>query len=247
MKAALFLSGQPRAAVWNASRINDYLIKNNNIDVFLHAWYDPKDLNFYQRDPNHFGKSADIDLDKRLIEIYNPKKYIFDVPKYWFNNNMYCTEENIKQCFSYGLNDPKGIDYFSRHIVNSSHSQWYSNFKVNTLCEEYCIENNIKYDVIIKLRYDVSPTKHIDLDSITINTNTIYYQDLNQPLDMVSDWFAMGTQPTMSKWCLLYFFIEDMFYKSMKKHQIWCNELLVKEYLQHQNINKEKIDWGVTF
>lgn len=247
MKAALLLSGQPRAAIWNASRINDYLLKHNNIDVFLHAWYDSNDLSFHQRDPNHVGRCADPDLSKKLVDIYAPKKYMFELPKSWSNDKMYCTEENIKYCFSYGLNDPKGIEYFSKHIINSSHSQWYSNFKVNAMCEEYCLETNTKYDVIIKLRYDVSPTIQIDLDKISVSPNTLYYQDLNQSLDMVSDWFAMGTQQVMRKWGLLYFFIEDLFIRSMEKHKIWCNELLLKEHLLQQNIDKEKIDWGVRF
>lgn len=247
MKIALCLSGQPRNAVLTSNRIKKTILDNNDVDVFLHSWHDPNDTSFHKRCPGHWDRSADWDIDKKLIEIYKPKSYIFEKPKYWENSNMKISIENIKRCFDYGLKDPDGIEKFEKYIVNICHSQWYSNLKVNFLKEEYSISNNIKYDCVIKLRYDVAPSSKIDFNNLKINENTFYYQNSNQPLNMVNDWFAMGSEKTMNKWACLYFFIEQLHYQSITNDNIWCNELLLKYFLKNNKINTEYLDWGILF
>ena len=64
MKIALCLSGQPRNAIQTAQRINESIISDNDVDVFLHCWHDPENLNFGKRAPGHWGISSDHDIDK---------------------------------------------------------------------------------------------------------------------------------------------------------------------------------------
>lgn len=247
MKIALCLSGQPRNAIATSNRIKQNILNNNDVDVFMHAWYDPTDLNFYKRCPGHWGRSAENDIDKRLIEIYNPKSYIFEKPKQWSNDSMKVSVENIKQCFDYGLKDPDGIEKFEKYIVNISHSQWYSNLKVISLKEDYSVQNNVQYDFVVKLRYDVSPSIEINFNNKLIQKNILYYQNLNHPRNMISDWFAMGSNNVMNIWGSLYFYIETLYFQVMKEENIWCNELLLRNHLRNNLVSTESVDYGVTF
>ena len=45
MKIALCLSGQPRGIPYSCQQILDNIINvNENVDVFLHTWFDPNDI-----------------------------------------------------------------------------------------------------------------------------------------------------------------------------------------------------------
>jgi hypothetical protein len=244
-KIALYLSGQPRNAVLTAERIKKTIINNNDVDVFLHCWYDENDLSFHKRCPGHWDRKAEPNIKERLIEIYKPKSFLFEKPKNWTNNNMIVSEENIKKCYDYGLKDLNGIDFFGKHIVNACHSQWYSNMMANLLKEQYAIENGIKYDYVVKLRYDVSPSVGINFEDL--NDKLFYYQNLNQPLNMTSDWFALGSNETMNIWSNLYFQIEKLYREVMSEEGIWCNELLSRNHLKNNKITATPIDFGVCF
>jgi hypothetical protein len=247
MKIALCLSGQPRNAIQTSFRIKQSIIENNDVDVFLHAWYDSNNLNFDKRCPGHWNRSAEPDIDKKLIEIYQPKAYIFEKPKHWSNPNIKVSEDNIKRFFDYGLKDPGGTETFGRYIVDICHSQWYSNSRVNFLKEQYSIENEIKYDCVIKLRYDVSPNVKINFNNVQFDDSVLYYQQLNQPLNMVSDWFTMGSNKVMNVWSSLYYFIEPLCNQVISKENAWCNELLVRDHLINNNVTAQPIDLKITF
>jgi hypothetical protein len=244
MKIALCLSGQPRNAVDTANRIKKTIIEGNNVDVFMHAWHDPEDLNFYKRCPGYWDKKAQKNIDKILTDIYEPKSCLFELPKKWTNPNIKVSEENIKRCFDYGLNDPNGISFFEQYIVNISHSQWYSNYRVNALKEAYSLQTKIKYDVVIKLRYDVSPKIKVDFN---IDPNCFYYENLNQPLNMISDWFAMGSNYVMNVWSSLYWSMEPLYNQVIKEENIWCNELLLRNHLRNNSIKTQSVNFGVSF
>lgn len=247
MKIALCLSGQPRNAISTSYRIKETIINDNDVDVFLHAWFDPNDLNFHKRCPGHWHRTAESDIDKKLLEIYQPKSYIFEKPKYWENKKIKVSVENIKECYDYGLKDPGGLDQFEKHIVNNCHSHWYSNTRVNFLKEEYSINNNIKYDLVIKLRYDVSPSIKLKFNIEHIDENILYYENLNQPRNMISDWFAMGSNKVMNVYNSLYYFIEPLYNKVLEEEGIWCNELLLRNHLKNNLIKSQSVNFGVVF
>ena len=59
-----------------------------------------------------------------------------------------------------------------------------------------CLENNIHYDYVIRLRYDVAPRKKLICSNY--DPNFIYYQDLKQPDNIISDWFNFGSNTIMN-------------------------------------------------
>lgn len=247
MKIALCLSGQPRNAIQTAYRINETIISGNDVDVFLHCWHDPEHLDFGKRAPGHWGRSSEPDIDKKLLEVYQPKSYLFEKPKHWKNLNIKISEDNIRKCFDYGLSDPNGIESFGEYIVDICHSQWYSKMMVNHLRDKYSIENNITYDIIIALRYDVSPSVKIDFSNSKIDLDTFYYQDLNHPLNMVSDWFGMGSPKVMNVWGGVYNHIEPVYHQVISEENIFCNELLLRNHLKNNQVKTQSINLGVSF
>ena len=247
MKIALCLSGQPRNAIQTSQRIKQTIIDGNDVDVFLHCWYDPNNLDYGKRTPGHWGRSCETDMDKKLLDIYAPKSFYFEKPKHWENSNIKVTEENIKKCFDYGLNDPNGVEYFEKYTVNRCYSQCYSKMVVNFLRENYSIENNVKYDFVITLRYDVSPSIKIDFLNSKFESDVLYYQDLNQPSGMISDWFGMGSPKIMNVWSSLYYHFEPVYHQVMSEENIWCVELLLRNHLKNNQIKTKSVDLGVSF
>lgn len=247
MKVALCLSGQPRNAIQISERIKETIINDNDVDVFLHAWHDPDNLNFDKRCPGHWNRQAELDITEKLLEVYKPKSFLFENPKHWSNPNMKVSEENIQRCFDYGLNDPNGVEYFGKYIVDICHSQWYSNLRSNLLKEEYSINHNVQYDCVIKLRYDVSPTSKLDLVNGDFDENILYYQHLNQPLNMISDWFALGSNKVMNIWSSMYYYIEPLYHQVISEENIWCNELLLRNHLKNNKVQTQSVDLGVQF
>ena len=113
--------------------------------------------------------------------------------------------------------------------------------------EDYSVQNNVKYDFVIKLRYDVSPSIKINFNDKLLQKNILYYQNLNQPLNMISDWFAMGSNDIINVWGSMYFYIQTLYFQVMEEENIWCNELLLRNHLRNNLVPTESVDYGVTF
>lgn len=88
-----------------------------------------------------FAHCWDTELEEEINVLYNPKssviekQIIFDIPKHVQG------ESQRKQ---------------------NHYSRWFSNMKVNQLCDEYAKSNNIEYDFIITTRFDLAFETNID-------------------------------------------------------------------------------------
>jgi len=84
-----------------------HIFNNNDVDVFIHSW--------------------SVNFQNMLIDLYDPKKYIFE----------------------------KQIDFKQNSLRNNSiKSRWYSTKKVVELKRQYEIENNFEYDCVMLYRFD---------------------------------------------------------------------------------------------
>ncbi len=239
MRIALCLYGQPRNAVNMSQYHFQNIINPNNCDVFIHSWYDPENRSFGKQAPGHQHRVADENIDKKLIEIYKPKKYLIEKPMSFSNSNMFLTEDNIRQCFDYGLTIPD----FDKYRVNAAYSVWYSVHMCSVLKELYAKQNNFTYDAVISMRFDVCPDRPIKVENFDLSKYN--YQDLNQPHEMISDWFGMSNNENMNTYANLFFNIEKHHNTLQSTLGIWCFELFVRE--QIKDIPKQKIDIGVKF
>lgn len=105
---------------------------NYSFDFFCHCW--------------------NPELEENILQLYNPKKYLFeDNRKYNDYINSFCEEDNEFTCVSQALSMKKSIE----------------------LKENYENEKNINYDIVILYRYDILLWKDILLDTYK-NNNSIY-------------------------------------------------------------------------
>jgi len=158
MKCALLISGQPRSVLQSYENIFEKIIDPNNCDVFTHSWIDPKMFGkqYYSQwllkhreiyEPNIKTEPASSivpdNIEELIVNLYKPKKFFFESPKI-FKYNL------ILDNYKTPTIDPQDVL-----------SQLYSMYSANQLRKQYEIENNIKYDVIIRIRFGMVFDSHI--------------------------------------------------------------------------------------
>ena len=94
-------------------------------------------------------------MQEEINTLYNPKssviekQIIFDIPKHVQG------ESQRKQ---------------------NHYSRWFSNMRVNHLCDEYAKSNNIEYDFIITTRFDLAFETNIDFSKYMQANNCVEYK-----------------------------------------------------------------------
>lgn len=154
MKIAICLSGQPRVAEYTIPSILNFFSGEHEYDFFCHSW----NYNSYKRktespEPNQqpiwWEQDTEVDTNEvyRCLSALGPKKCVVD----------------SKQVF--------------RHSPFMWHSMSYSMMYANHLKKQYELENNFRYDYVVKSRYDiVFPLG--DKFTISPNANTKNYLDI---------------------------------------------------------------------
>jgi hypothetical protein len=128
-KLAVCISGQIRTAIEAYSSFIKFF-KNENIDVFIHTWYDPN-INDHS------------EVIEKIKTLYKPKTFQIDVsPNY----------ERLN---------------FSVMLKSFMLS--------NQLKKNYEIENDFRYDVVVKYRFDILSPPHIIFPPDMIQQRTLYY------------------------------------------------------------------------
>lgn len=195
MKIAVCLSGQPRTIEFAAPNIMQYFSGEHEYDFFCHTW----DYNTYKR------------------KMENPPAGV--QPVYWEGN----TNVDINW-----LEDCIKVFKPKKYIVDSlgaygSDFSWssltYSLMMANHLKKQYEIENNFRYDCVVRSRYDLifDPTARF---YVNVNLNNSQYLDIacihsgRMPYEFnrvnISDEFYYGTSTGMD-------IISELFRK-IKKH-----------------------------
>ena len=83
MKVALCLSGQPRVVEVGYHKLRASILDHNDVDVFIHTWFDKDNLSTESVIPGREGHQLDPGAIDKLIEIYQPKRILVDKPKNW--------------------------------------------------------------------------------------------------------------------------------------------------------------------
>jgi hypothetical protein len=185
MKIAVCLSGQVRTAIQAAPNILRYLKDIlPETDFFIHTW----DINQYRNHGEFNGeipehRKGTISLKDRPIipvssgdlaqyeEIYKPK--IMRVEPYDRYDMLYNPAQH------------------RRHPV--LHYTWR---KSVLYCLEYCIQKNLEYDVIIKMRPDVvypsTRNMAIEIENFLKDPEAMYFDNCNE--DVIDDVLWLGNQ-----------------------------------------------------
>jgi hypothetical protein len=196
MKIALCLSGQPRKVLENFPNIKKYIIEPNNADVFIHLNYD-KNIQYIEKAHINNGICTyPENIDNIVNNLYSPKRMLVETPKLFNNPNIKLTSSRIANTVK--MNNLINMTR-EEHIIHAKKqwtSMYYSIYKCNELKELYANEHGFVYDYVIRLRFDISPTKILDCSKL--DPNYIYYQELNQPDNLISDWINFGSNMIMN-------------------------------------------------
>lgn len=147
-KFALLLSGHSRDFI-NHYNSHKVFIENPYIDIFIHTWIQKGPRHEYERE------LADISL---IINLYKPSKILVEdeIPK----KNIFSLRDRVSPIFV--LWGWQQGDDASKYTNSKLYSMW----KAMTLMEDYETENNIQYDGIIRMNFNLE-LKYFDFKGIT--------------------------------------------------------------------------------
>lgn len=246
MKVALCLSGQPRVVDVGFNKINQAILQNNDVDVFIHTWFDPENLSTNSVIPGRESHTLDSLAIEKLQRYYQPKKILVEKPKKWKRDYGF-PDKCFTNAWTWALEVQGGLDVAKEYISDTTHSMFYSMMIANQLKEQYSAETGVEYDIVIRNRIDYSPHVVLDLKDVKLDDDVLVYQDLNQPDDMISDWFGMGTTNTMNVFCGVYNHIGQLIRQSSEVDGYWCNELLLKHHIANNKIRRSPVDFQVHY
>jgi hypothetical protein len=202
MRVALCISGQPRKALETYLSIYENIIKPNNADVFLHMHYD-KENSYIEK--LHLDKGICVlekDIDEKIIELYQPVKYIIETPRNFQKPNFQIPEKRAQGIQSMNQHRNLSMEESRKHCVKQMTSMYYSIYKCNELKELYANENGILYDYVIRVRFDFVP--HQPLVCSQLDPHFIHYVEMGQPDQLISDWLNIGSNTIMNVYASLY-------------------------------------------
>ena len=186
-KIAVCISGQPRFLMEGASCLNHNLISRHDCDVFIHAWFNPNELN----GSGYGGKfSLRQDAAEKITELYSPKDMIIEEQKaVGPNYNGYL----------------QGASEATKIFVH--YSMFYSIMKANFLKQQHEKKMKFKYDIVVRTRFDAALLKPID--SFVIEENKVVGIDAIDSDDKLSDWLFYGNSKIMDDICGIYYDLKD--------------------------------------
>jgi hypothetical protein len=218
MKIALCLSGQPRALDVGYSHLYREFLSKYSVDTFCHIWFDPKldgmpfSYNIIYPGRNEMWRD---DLDKTMLQMYNPKMYTFEQPKVFpFDSKANYEMSKSNNC-----------------------SMFYSIQRSNDLKIEYERLHNFKYDLVIRSRTDIT-IANCKLDLNTLDTRKIYtsttHQRFSDGTEICNDQLAIGSSSLMDAYSCLYSLLN--FYWERDTPPSMVGERVLTHHLRNCNI-----------
>lgn len=150
VKVALLISGQPRFVRGPAYKtIKENILDKYNCDVFCHFWWNPEGGTYITAPWSTLGNMPiPQNANEDIIELYSPKKIKWDPPL----NPKYIKRIYQRTCHP---------------LSNYNLPSMYLSMKESyILMEEYIKETNVKYDCVIRLRYDAILTSFPNLNKL---------------------------------------------------------------------------------
>jgi hypothetical protein len=254
MRVAICFSGQPRFVRECFDKIKKNIIEFNSshqIDIFVHTWFSKELCNkiLYVNEMSSFSGDATIDensLDS-IIELYNPISITHEKEKD-FKSNIDFDKSLEKYLTGYKTSGISRQEY--RDIkLSCTYSMWYSALQSGMLKKNYELSEGFTYDLVLKMRFDSIVNYPIDFN--VINPNVMYYQELGQPDNMVSDWINISNSSNMDSYFSIYLSLEKLSQKAINEYGGWTSESLIRQVCNRDNIptqgyyfNTELPRWG---
>jgi hypothetical protein len=232
IKVALLFSGQARFFDSESfDSIKKYILDKYNCDTFCHFWWDNGIGLKYECSPWSGFNEIPIrpDTFKKLYELYKPKSINWDFPL-----------SREKSDFGY-----KTIHVNSPYNIRSMYT---SLQHVYNQFEEYCLQNNTKYDFVIRIRYDSIIKSFPDLTKL--NNGYLYVYDKYRNKELYPEEVYPGINNICVNECWLtnqenakqLFQIKDHIFDLYSTIDVISDEQLFTEYIKQLNIKVKKCD-----
>ena len=245
MKIAICFSGEPRFVNECFPLIKKNIIDvNDYIDFFIHTWFsdDIVDKKLYTNSISSFGEST---IKKDVIEdinrLYNPKSIIVETP-IKFNSDVDWGSSMDRYFSGYKESGYSKIDFRDIKISNM-YSFLYSNMKSILLKKEYELKNGIKYDAVVRFRFDnivKSPILFLNYDM-----NFFHYQEMGQPDRMVSDWINFSNSNNMDTFSSIFNNFENITKICLSNYGAYSPESLIRTICDLFNIQTQGHGFGI--
>ncbi len=184
-----------------------YYNSDIDFDIYLHGWIN------------------DLSYTENIINDYKPKKYILEKQRDFINDfkDIECYSEILKERYKH-LHKRQSINYdlqFQNYFQNIF-SYSYSISKVIQLIPE-----DINYDYIIHLRYDVSINEKVDINKLE---NQVYTDDvgLDQSPLFYGDFIYCSSQKNATFMANFYTFLKHNIFNN-DEYKKWVNNIIINK------------------
>lgn len=195
MKKAISFSGQSRFVKEGYETFRKNLIGFEEYDIFVHTW--------------------EGELNKDVLEIYKPKKYIIEPQRQ-------VVPSTVKE-------------YSEAAFVHFS--MFYTMMESLNLKSDYESKNNFVYDLVIRTRFDIGLETRLDPTNFDLREG-IYSPDVCGNAQVISDWFNFGNSKDMDVYKEIYPNIVEFHKQGV---MITSGEELITHMLKIKNIPYIKI------
>lgn len=228
MKTALCISGQPRALNVGPSLLRDRIQIPNNADVFYHTWHDESQVghlyNSTQSSQNGRVGFVKAGTAEYLSELFKPVKTIVEP----------------QRDFSVPYGQLRAHHTANQEILAS---QFYSEYMANQLKCQYEKENDFKYDVVFKTRFDLFYDRDIvasDYEDQIKNGKIVVMEEFQKhqeaaqhPSKPMTDIFAFGMSEKMDIFC------------SVFRHMERLNSIIEYPFSEHYHGHLVRVENGI--
>ena len=208
MRIALCLSGLPKFLDRGHEYLNHHILSKYDVDVFAHTWWDYNMVDIIQS--RNYTYTDDV--ISKIVNLYKPKTFCNQPQKQF----------DIKT----------DVDYETMNPI-SPYSMYYSIKMSNMFKCIYETENNFKYDVVIRSRFDIK-LDHFSIDMRNIGYGGIYVDSVGEKNDYPNDQFALGKSLIMDYYSSLYDFIPQYYNDGFKR---FVGERLLNHHMENSLFN----------
>jgi hypothetical protein len=224
MKIGICVSGLPRGEYY--PYWIDFLSKKYDCTVFVNYWkFNPDIHNHSYAATNGFSF---------MEESFDESWYHFENAETIFTTNDW---DIMRSIFAERLGKVESRYYGWTGSYNPQ-SMYYSIYKSFQSLEEYEKQKNLKFDVIIRSRFDVYVVDkfNYDLSNLDFDDNTVYTPGWN--LTPINDCWGIGARKPMSIYHSLYEVMMD-YIPAASNHP----ERLLQHHFEQHKINLKHIDF----
>jgi hypothetical protein len=123
------------------------------------------------------------------------------------------------------------------HPANFCTSMFYSIYKANDLRIKQQLQNSVKYDFVIRSRFDLALNKVIDFNSL--EKGKVYVsKDTDGPNPLLNDQFAIADPDTMNIYASTFLYLRKLHESGVS----FCGHEMLQEQLLRNSIPVERID-----